>query len=97
MSVNAKAISKQEIQDALQALPDWEVVDGKLHRLFKFKDFSEALAWMVRVGIEAEKLDHHPDWSNSWSKVDVHLQTHAIDALSELDFKLARKMDELAA
>jgi 4a-hydroxytetrahydrobiopterin dehydratase len=51
---------------------------------------------MVRAGVEAEKLDHHPDWSNSWNTVDVQLKTHSIDALSQLDIKLATRMNELA-
>lgn len=96
MAPNAKALSKAEVDEALESLEGWRVEEGRLQRTFEFGDFSEALAWMVRAGIEAEKLDHHPDWSNSWNKVEVQLQTHSIDALSELDVKLARKMNELA-
>ena len=50
---------------------------------------------MVRVGLEAEKLDHHPDWCNAYNRVDVHLLTHSAGALTELDVKLAKKMDSL--
>jgi len=96
MAPNAKALTENELQDALASLSGWEVVDGELQRRFEFEDFSEALGWMVRAGVEAEKLDHHPDWSNSWNKVEVRLKTHSIDALSELDVKLARRMNELA-
>lgn len=96
MAPNAKALSKAEVDEALESLEGWRAEEGRLQRTFEFGDFSEALAWMVRAGIEAEKLDHHPDWSNSWNKVEVQLQTHSIDALSELDVKLARKMNELA-
>ncbi|MFW6184653.1 MAG: 4a-hydroxytetrahydrobiopterin dehydratase [Chloroflexota bacterium] len=96
MAPNAKKLTEVELQDALQKLHDWSVDDGRLYKAFEFDDFSQALAWMVRVGIEAEKLDHHPDWSNSWNKVDVHLQTHSIGALSQLDVALAERMNELA-
>ena len=96
MDPNAKALSDKELQDALSTLEGWRVEEGQLKRTFKFKDFSEALGWMVRAGLEAEKLDHHPDWSNSWNKVEVALKTHSVDALSELDVKLAKRMSELA-
>lgn len=96
MAPNAKALSDDELKKALDGLPEWQVEEGELRRTFKFKDFGEALGWMVRAGLEAEKLDHHPDWSNSWNKVQVRLKTHSIDALSELDVKLARRMSELA-
>lgn len=97
MAKNAQPVSQDAIDGLLAELPDWSLDNGMLHKTFTFKDFGEALAWMVRVGLEAEKLDHHPDWCNSWNKVHVHLLTHSIDALSELDVKLARKMEALAA
>lgn len=90
-------LSKQGIQDALDELTGWSLEDGMFHKTFEFKDFNEAVGWMMRVALAAEKLNHHPDWCNSWNKVEVHLLTHAVDALSEHDVKLARKMNELAA
>lgn len=95
MARDVQPLSEQEVQDALAALSGWSLDDGKLHKTFKFKDFGEALAWMVRVGLEAEKLDHHPDWCNAYNRVHVHLLTHSAGALSELDVKLAKKMDSL--
>lgn len=97
MAPNAKRLTESELRDAVKSLDGWRVEEGELRRTFEFSDFSEALGWMVRAGVEAEKLDHHPDWSNSWNKVDVRLKTHSIDALSELDVKLATRMNELAA
>jgi 4a-hydroxytetrahydrobiopterin dehydratase len=97
MAPNARKLTERELEQGLAELSGWSVEDGKLQKTFKFKDFSAALAWMVRVGIEAEKLDHHPDWCNSWNKVEVSLQTHSIDALSELDLKLAAEMNRLEA
>lgn len=89
-------LSHEEIDNLLDDLDGWSVEDGKLHKSFKFDDFSEAFAWMTRVAIEAEKLNHHPDWCNTWNTVDVHLLTHDVGALSELDAKLARRMQSLA-
>jgi 4a-hydroxytetrahydrobiopterin dehydratase len=62
---------------------------------FKFKSFIDAFGWMTRVAIWAEKLNHHPEWSNVYSRVNVTLITHDVDGLSDLDLNLARKMDSL--
>lgn len=96
MAKDAKKLDDRALQDALDDLDGWRIEEGQLRRTFEFKNFSEALGWMVRAGVEAEKLDHHPDWCNSWNEVDVRLKTHSIDALSELDIKLATRMNELA-
>ncbi|WP_417626433.1 4a-hydroxytetrahydrobiopterin dehydratase [Pararhodobacter aggregans] len=68
----------------------------RLSKSFRFKDFSAAWGWMSRVALKAEVLDHHPDWSNSWNKVDVSLTTHDQKGLTELDLALARAMDKVA-
>ncbi len=96
MARDVKPLTEQELQEALAGLPGWSLDDGKLHKTYTFKDFGAALGWMVRVGLEAEKLDHHPDWCNAYNRVHVHLLTHSAGALTELDVKLARKMDSLA-
>ncbi|MBY6049887.1 4a-hydroxytetrahydrobiopterin dehydratase [Vannielia litorea] len=71
--------------------------DGEvLAKTFKFRNFSEAFGWMARVALAAEKADHHPDWSNSWNKVEVRLTTHSAGALTEKDLKLASVMEKLA-
>lgn len=89
-------LTDEQITAALAELPGWAVKDGKLHKVFEFENFVEALGWMVSVGLEAEKMNHHPDWSNSWNKVDVSLLTHSLDALSDFDVRLAKKMEKLA-
>lgn len=90
-------LSPSEIQAALAELPGWEVVDGKLHKTFKFKSFAQALGWMVSVGVYADKMDHHPEWSNVYSRVTVDLVTHDLgNAISNLDVDLARRMNDLA-
>jgi 4a-hydroxytetrahydrobiopterin dehydratase len=67
-----------------------------LSKTFKFKNFVEAFGWMTQIAIHAEKLNHHPEWSNVYRTVDVTLTTHDANGLSELDAKLARTMDALA-
>jgi 4a-hydroxytetrahydrobiopterin dehydratase len=74
----------------------WTETDNKLYRKFEFADFSEAFAFMTRVAIEAEKMDHHPLWTNVWNKVEIWLSTHdAGDIVTEKDKKLAGKIDKL--
>ena len=64
---------------------------------FKFKNFIDAFGWMTRVAIWAEKWNHHPEWFNVYSRVHVTLITHDVDGLSDLDIKLARKMDTMSS
>lgn len=74
----------------------WKEENNKLHRQFQFADFSEAFAFMTRVAIEAEKMNHHPLWSNVWNKVDIWLSTHdAGDIVTDKDHKLATRIDAL--
>lgn len=73
----------------------WEIRDGKLHRDFVFTDFSAAFGFMSRAALAAEKMDHHPDWSNSWNKVTVDLSSHDVGGLTDRDERLARRMNEL--
>jgi 4a-hydroxytetrahydrobiopterin dehydratase len=79
-------------------LPLWSLVDGRdaIKRTVKFKTFSEAWGFMNRVALAAEKLDHHPEWSNVYNRVDIVLTTHDCSGLSERDVKLARIIDKLA-
>ena len=80
-----------------QRLPAWRVMDGRdaIQRIFKFKDFSEAFGFMTRAALIAEKLEHHPEWTNVWNRVEVTLSTHEAGGLSELDLKLATAIDKL--
>ena len=89
-------LSDAEIADRLASLPGWSLAGGKLRREFLFRDFSEAFGFMARVALVAEKLDHHPDWSNVWNRVTVELWTHDAGGLTELDFQLAEAMNRLA-
>ncbi len=80
-------------------LPGWALKDGGLaiHRTFKFKDFSAAWGFMARAALAAEKMDHHPDWSNVYNKVEITLSTHDAGGLTENDVALAKAIDLLAA
>jgi len=81
-----------------QRLPAWRMVEGRdaMQRTFKFKDFSEAFGFMARAALVAEKMDHHPEWSNVWNRVEVTLSTHSAGGLTELDLALAKAMDQIA-
>ena len=74
----------------------WKESDNKLYRRFEFRNFSEAFAFMTRVAMEAEKMDHHPLWTNVWNTVEIWLSTHdAGNVVTEKDRKLAQKIDSL--
>ncbi|MDZ7711473.1 MAG: 4a-hydroxytetrahydrobiopterin dehydratase [Roseovarius sp.] len=76
----------------------WAMVEGRdaIAKTYKFADFVEALGFMTRAGVWAEKWNHHPEWFNVYNRVEVTLSTHDVDGLSALDVKLARKFDGLA-
>lgn len=93
-----KILTKQERESALTGLPDWtyQANGDAINRVFKFPTFVDAFAFMTACALEAEKLDHHPEWSNVYNRVDVTLTTHSPKGLTELDIQLAKKMDKLA-
>lgn len=91
----ASALEPAAIEQRLCALPTWSIVDGKLHRELTFTDFNEAFAFMVRVALVAEKLNHHPDWSNSWNKVVIDIVSHAAGGITEQCFTLASHIESM--
>lgn len=97
MAARASKLGSQDIETALRALPGWSLADGKLHREFKFADFSAAFGFMTRVALAAEAADHHPNWSNVWNRVVVDLHTHDAGGITEKDVALATRISELAA
>ncbi|MEJ2749860.1 MAG: 4a-hydroxytetrahydrobiopterin dehydratase [Anaerolineae bacterium] len=79
-------------------LPGWQVQDGKLHKTFKFASFARAIGWMTSVAVIADKMDHHPEWTNVYNRVTVNLVTHDLgNVISSWDVTLAQNMEELAA
>ncbi len=86
-------------EDGLKTLNGWVYDDaaGAISHAFKFKDFSEAFAFMTRVALAAEKAGHHPDWSNSYNSVTITLSTHDASGLTEKDIALAQAIDKIMA
>ena len=91
-------LTDEERDAALAELTGWALRDDGLAivRTFKFADFAEAFGFMTRVAIEAEKVDHHPEWFNVYNRVEITLTTHDADGLSERDVSLARAIDSFA-
>jgi len=85
-----------ELAQALAELPGWSLAAGKLHREYRFADFNAAFGFMTRVALEAERLNHHPEWSNVWNRVVVDLVTHDSGGVTASDVALARKMEAFA-
>ncbi|MGL4240988.1 MAG: 4a-hydroxytetrahydrobiopterin dehydratase [Beijerinckiaceae bacterium] len=94
----AKKLEGSARSEALAALSGWSLVDGRdaIRKRFVFADFNEAFGFMTRAALVAEKMDHHPEWSNVYRTVDVTLSTHDAGGLTELDVRLARAMDAMA-
>ena len=91
-------LTPEAIETALASLSGWKLREDGLaiSKTFKFRSFVEAFGFMTECAIHAEKLDHHPEWSNVYKTVVVKLTTHSANGLTELDFKLARKMEKAA-
>ncbi|MCO6184740.1 4a-hydroxytetrahydrobiopterin dehydratase [Rhizobium sp. L1K21] len=91
-------LETSEVEEMLEKLNGWQVEDGgkAISRDFKFANFREAFAFMTESALMAEKMDHHPEWSNVYSSVSVRLTTHSANGLTKLDFKLAKAMDKAA-
>jgi 4a-hydroxytetrahydrobiopterin dehydratase len=87
---------KEDITKNIKKIDGWTVKDdlSSIYKIFIFKGFKEAFSWMTLVSIEAEKLNHHPNWSNIYNKVEVNLSTHDISGLSKKDFLMANYMDQ---
>ena len=90
-----KKFSEVEISSAIAQLAGWSVVNQKLQKNFKFRNFVEAFGFMSKVAIVAEKMDHHPELFNVYNQVKIDLTTHDADGISALDFELAQKIDKL--
>jgi len=80
---------------AERQVPRWDTVDDRLHRVFEFADFSEAFGFMTRVALIAEKLNHHPDWSNSWNRVTIDITSHDQGGVTDLCVDFATRVNRL--
>ncbi|MGD0830178.1 MAG: 4a-hydroxytetrahydrobiopterin dehydratase [Terracidiphilus sp.] len=90
------AFTKNEVESHLAAVPDWQTKNGVLTRIFTFKDFPAALAFVNRVGERAEQAGHHPDIDIRWNRVLLCLVTHDEGGITAKDFDLAAAIDKLA-
>jgi 4a-hydroxytetrahydrobiopterin dehydratase len=90
-------LSNEQIQENLRVLSLWSVQDEKLHRELSFPDFVEAFGFMSSVALVAERMDHHPEWSNVYGRVVIDLTTHDAGGITERDFELARRIEALYA
>ena len=91
----AKKLTDAEISALLPKAKGWSVAHGKLHREFTCKDFVAAFGNMTRVALVAEAMNHHPEWFNVWNRVVVDLNTHSVKGISDYDFVLAEKINEI--
>ena len=90
-----KKLSKIEVTNKLKRLSGWKLVKGRnaITKTFKFKNFTEAFGWMTSMALYAEKKDHHPEWFNVYSTVEVTLSTHDSGGVTNLDLDMAREMN----
>jgi 4a-hydroxytetrahydrobiopterin dehydratase len=88
-------LSQQEIELEIGKIQGWKVANGKLNRTFEFENFVQAFGFMTQVAIQAEKMNHHPEWFNVYNKIEINLVTHDINGISNYDIKLAETINHL--
>ena len=91
--IRYKKLSGSELDEIVKSMHGWELKDGKLQKSFKFSNFVEAFGFMTRIALEAEKINHHPEWSNIYNTVAIKLSTHDADGITDYDIKLAKIID----
>lgn len=97
MTTEPTLLNPEDLQNRLDALDGWTIDGQSITRTYRFGDFAAAFGFMSAVALSAERLNHHPDWSNEYSRVTVRLTTHDAGGLTDLDFELAAIMDDVAA
>ncbi len=88
-------LPNEEIEKELQNLPGWTVLEGTLHKEFKFDDFNQAFGFMTRAAMHIEKMNHHPEWFNVYNKLTIDLTTHDAGGITENDINLAKTLNSL--
>ncbi len=96
MSQGIERLSDDEQQQRLAGVPGWAIEGDGIHRQFQFPDFATAFGFMAAAAVVAERMNHHPEWSNVYNRVTVRLTTHDVGGLSTYDFDLAATMSEIA-
>jgi 4a-hydroxytetrahydrobiopterin dehydratase len=87
--------TQNQIETALKSLPNWVLAENAIAKSFIFKDFSEAFAFMTRIALAAEQMNHHPEWTNVYNKVHIRLTDHEAGGVSEKDILLAQKIESI--
>ena len=93
--MQTQKLTPEVIEQKLAELPNWTLSEDKLYRRFVFANFIEAFGFMTKVALLAETMNHHPEWYNVYSRVEIHLTTHDVKGISELDFTLASGINSL--
>ena len=96
MQEDYRKLPENEIVQEMKKLDGWKVAKGKINKSFEFDDFVQAFGFMTRVAMEAEKMNHHPEWFNVYNKVTIDLVTHDVSGISNYDFMLAKTIDRIA-
>lgn len=88
-------LSERDLAQALESLDGWAIANGKLHKEYKFKSFVQAFGFMSSVALIAEKMNHHPEWSNLYNEVVIDLVTHDLGGISSFDVEFAKQINGL--
>ena len=94
MSQKYKKLSANKLEELVRNLKGWELNDEKLEKSFKFRNFVDAFGFMTRIALEAEKMNHHPEWSNVYNNVTIKLSTHDAGGITDHDITLAKIIDD---
>jgi 4a-hydroxytetrahydrobiopterin dehydratase len=96
MAAEYRLVSQRELEEKLEQLkPNWRLEGGKLYRRLEFRDFVECFSFMVKVALEAEKMQHHPEWLNVYNRLEIWLTTHDLGGISTYDLYMAERIEEL--
>ena len=88
-------LTEDQIKNRLVDFPDWEYDDNSIHTTIEFENFREVFATMTRIAFECEKMEHHPTWTNTYNELEISLNTHDADGVTEKDFDLAAAIDDI--
>ena len=94
--MSREKLPSEALEEAVKSLPHWSVNDGKLHREYKFRDFTHAFGFMAAAATVIEKMDHHPEWFNVYGTVRIDLWTHSSNGITPMDVQLASVLESLA-
>ena len=94
--VKYKKLSEHELEEQVKVMKGWELKNGKLEKSFRFSNFVEAFGFMTKIALEAEKINHHPEWLNVYDSVSIKLTTHDAGGITDFDIKLANIIDAVS-